>query len=66
MAGDCQRRACQCPHLDPCDFGWLELAPQVKKGNAYSRVAACPVCRPEAASRYEKALRRASRDLGPG
>lgn len=52
---ECHRPACRCTHTEPCDRGWLELPPITRNGIAYERVAACPICRPEAAARRDAA-----------
>lgn len=59
---DCDRRECQCTHTTPCYRGWLEMPPEHINGIDYERVAPCPVCRFEAATRYEQHLRQNSKD----
>lgn len=59
----CGRRDCRCTHTQPCERGWLTMPPVVAQGVTYERVAPCPVCRPEAATRYEAQLRASSKDV---
>lgn len=51
MGATCRREGCRCTHTAPCDRGWIDLPPVTVHQVDYDRVAPCPVCRPEAATR---------------
>lgn len=61
--GSCGRTDCLCTHTAPCDRGWLDMPPEVVHQVSYERVAPCPVCRPDAARRYERHLYATSKEL---
>lgn len=59
----CGQPLCRCTHDAPCDRGWLDMPPVHANGMDYQRVAPCPICRPGAATRYQRDLEATSRKV---